>query len=138
MKFSLTVGMAALVALGGCATPQDALDPYLGQDIQSVVARIGNPTQERTVLDQTLYIWSHSIEQPIYSAPDTSTTSTIVGPGIVDFQTTQTISAPPANPTYETLWCNIEVAVDSNQRITRLQVFDSSALACDDYFMALQ
>ncbi len=126
--------MAALVALGGCATPQDALDPYLGQDIQSVVARIGNPTQERTVLDQTLYIWSHSIEQQIYSAPDTSTTTTIVGAGMVDFQTTQTV----LNPTNETLWCNIAVSVDSNQRITQWRVFDSNAPACDDYFNALQ
>ncbi len=153
MRVALTFGIAALVTLGGCVTPNNALDSYIGQDIHLVVERIGEPTVEEDMLGQTRYSWSRGYGYPSAAGANTGFGS-VFGEGDA-YMTTQkspsfgsgTGMAEHANRAQRTRergstrtvhWCTIEIAADRNQKVTQWWLAEhSTPSVCTPYFQAL-
>ena len=153
MRAALAIGITALATLGGCVTPDDALDPYVGQDIQRVVERIGEPSVEEDMLGQTRYAWSRGYMYPsaagaskgfvssqregeTYMATQQAPSygaSTGMGEYVTRAQQTSGRRA-----TLKLYWCTIEFAADQNQKVIRWWLAkDSTPSVCRPYFQAL-
>lgn len=52
------LAMSFAAFLAGCAAQTNPFDPYMGQNIQTVVAKIGYPSGKRQILSHTIYQWN--------------------------------------------------------------------------------
>lgn len=111
----LTLMATLLVALAGCATAlNDQLAAYQGQPIQNLVAKLGFPNSEQTIMRRKVYTWSNG---GTYSSsePVTTTTTGYIGTRPVSATSTSYISSA------DYLSCTIRIVVDENDRIMRWQ-----------------
>jgi hypothetical protein len=73
----LTGLLLVALALSACVSDQmnQGLGFMVGQNIQTAVSRLGYPDAQRTMLGDTIYVWStnHQVDLPM------TTTSTIMG-----------------------------------------------------------
>lgn len=123
-------GLLAL-ALAACATRQlnEGLKGLMGQNIQTAVSRLGYPDGQRTMMGNTIYIWSgsHSAAIPLMT---TSSTSGMVG-GTPVYGTTTNTNWVPVN--YN---CTIQIATDSDGVIKSYQ-WSGNEGGCRQYANAI-
>ncbi len=126
--------LALIAALGltGCVAQNlnDGLKGLMGQNIQAAVARLGYPDGQRTMLGDTIYVWSsnHSAVIPLTS---TNTTVGTVGSTPV-YGTTTSTEWVPAN--YN---CTIQIATDDAGTMKRYQ-WNGNMGGCAQYARALR
>lgn len=56
--------LAAALLLAGCETSFDVIDKempkYIGKPVENLVARLGMPNKEQTIMGRKVYVWSTS------------------------------------------------------------------------------
>lgn len=111
----------------GCATQilNDGLQGLVGEDIHEAFARLGYPDGQRTVLGDTIYIWStnHNVAMPITT---TTTTTGAVGTTPYYGTTTGMGFVPMA------FMCTVQIATDENGRIKNYQ-WEGNQGGCQRY-----
>lgn len=125
------ISVFVAVALAGCATTRlnDGLKKYLGHDVKEVVDRLGYPTGQRSVMGDTIYIWSQS-ENSTFPMPTTSRT------------TGQVAGMPVSGTTTGTEWvpmnfsCTIQIAVSDAGYIKNIQ-WEGNQRGCSSYANAI-
>ena len=110
------IAACILLLTAGCATNRfdERLTGLLGYNIEVAVSRLGHPDGQRTVMGDTIYIWSSS---PDTSLPltTTATTTGMVGNTPV-YGTTTATNRVPAN-----FNCTIQIATNSAGSIKSYQ-----------------
>jgi hypothetical protein len=121
----IVFGLSACVA----RNMNDGLQGLVGQNIQAAVARLGYPDGQRTILGDTIYVWSsnHSGVLPMTTM---SSTSGMVGTMPVYGSTTGTAFVPVS------FNCTIQIGVDANGTIKNYQWSGNNA-GCRNYASAL-
>jgi hypothetical protein len=127
MKMRLLAAIAIVLGTGctSFSVFDEKLPAYSGRPIEDLVARLGYPNAEQTVMGRKAYIWNTS-QQFTSITPTTSTTTGYVGTRSVNMQTT-TYSTDTS-----TLSCVIRVFVDDQNRITRWE-YNGNNGACYKY-----
>jgi hypothetical protein len=115
MKKLLVIAFLGLLCSCVAQNMNSGLTYLLGQDIRVAVSKIGYPNEKREMLGDRLYIWGvKNTETAIVPVLSGSTNGYI---GTVSINTTTTSMVPITN----TYYCSIELAVDSNNRITHYE-----------------
>jgi hypothetical protein len=113
-KFVLLI--VAAMGLSGCVSDQmnQGLGFMVGQNIQYAVSRLGYPDDQRTMLGDTIYVWSTSRN---VNLPMTTTSTTYGNVGTTPvYGTTMGTTYVPAN-----FNCTIQLAVGADQTIKSWQ-----------------
>ncbi|MFI4985894.1 MAG: hypothetical protein ACHQF3_00475 [Alphaproteobacteria bacterium] len=126
------LALITVLCLTGCVAQNinDGLNGLMGQNIQAAVARLGYPDAQRTMLGDTIYVWSsnHSAALPVTS---TNTTVGTVGTMPV-YGTTTSTEWVPVN--YN---CTIQIATDADGTMKHYQ-WSGNMGGCASYARALK
>lgn len=124
--------LLAALALSGCVGTRlsNGLEAYLNHDIRDMVARLGYPDGERTIMGDHLYVWSTN-RTGLLPVTSLSTTTGSVG-GMPYYGNTTSTGFMPMQ-----MQCTIELAVDRSNRITHYQWHGNPA-GCAHYANRLE
>ncbi len=64
LRFAVVVASGLFVS--SCVGLDSAVEPFIGQDIASVVNRLGFPTEKREMLGHTIYTWKTGTPSQMY------------------------------------------------------------------------
>lgn len=103
---------------------QSTVDAYKGLNITAVVAKLGFPKGQRTMLGQTIYTWGSNVQGVVMQPVETQTF------GDVD---ADSLSAVPVSVNYV---CQIDFAVDAKNVVTDVH-FSGNPAGCTPYEQAL-
>jgi hypothetical protein len=129
MRIPLTVLLIAIFALtAGCAIKrlEKGMDSLLGQPVNSLIAKIGFPTEEKVVAKRKIYVWQISSTH-LSTNTQTSTYSGTVGTKPV-YGTATTYGGTTAMP----VSCKLTVEVDSDEKII-YWIGEGSEFGCGPY-----
>jgi hypothetical protein len=128
----MTAVIFVVFGLGGCVGQRmnDGLGDLVGQNHKVAVARLGYPDGQRTILGDTIYVWSasHNTVMPMTS---TNFATGMVGRVPFSGATTNTDFVPV------NLNCAIQLAVDQNGTIKSYQ-WSGNVGGCSPYANALR
>jgi hypothetical protein len=127
----LVVLVVVAFTLSGCVSQRmnEGLNNLMGQNIQVAVDRLGYPDGQRTMLGDTIYVWSAS-HNTMLPMSTTSMTSGSVGTLPV-YGTTTNTSFVPAN-----LNCTIQISTFPDKTIKSYQWSGNNG-GCSPYANAL-
>lgn len=122
----------AALSVGGCVSQHmnDGLQGLMGQDINAAVARLRYPDGQRTMLGDTIYIWSSNHKAALPLTTMNATTGS-VGNVPIYGTTTNTTFVPME------FSCTIQIATDGKGRIKSYQ-WSGNLEGCRPYADALR
>ncbi len=127
------IAVTAVLSVGGCSTfsnMETGLNTLIGQPLDAAIARIGYPSGQMQVGNDTVYAWGRqfSMNMPRYN--QATTTGRVGGTG---FSATTGYTSYD-NVTYE---CNVKIITDE-RGIIKTWEFDGNIGGCDAYSKRLK
>jgi len=121
-----------MLLVGACAfdTMNAELPKYVGQPVNDLVARLGYPSGEQTIMGHKVYTWRTDMDY-VSTTPVTSTSTGYVNYKPVTLTSTSYVSTPMH------LACTIRAVVNSDDRISSVD-YEGNNGACLRYSSRLK